>query len=574
MIGVLITALLTLAQIGPLPGFGPFLSQHSCDISPLTATQFYVSSTTGNDNSCGTTPSSAWQTIAKINAHTFLNNTTISFKGGDTFPGGIVLTTSVIASAPTINSYGVGQAIISPGNISDCVKATSVPSVTVTNINCAGGGIATSNFNGIQIENNLLPNGTMIAGPTITNNTVTGFGYNCIHVIALNGADGFGDSGFIGVTVSNNLVHDCDGNDTNGGGAPKAGSACLYMSGGNGNLLDPHVADSIQNVTVSGNTFYNCTGTVGQVHTTGDGLLLFGVTTFSVDHNIIHDTGTLGDLGAGGPVGLLVYFCDSGVVSFNETYDTHTDSFTDGQNMNISGCHDVIAEYNYMHGHSGGGGGGQSYLLIDTDGSRTLNNVDVRFNIIDMTVAAGPALDVSTTNADLTNLRVYNNTFVGTGNMFAGGCDIGGHNFTINVSNNIFAAINFNAVNLTTVGCAGSITMTGNDYFFSGGNPFAVTLNGVAYPNLAAMQAAGFEMVAGNPVGTTLNPNLTGGATPTCGGYVPPCPGPELLTNAAPAGKGNGLNLNAIYGFNVGTQDFYGNVVGNLTLPIGAAGNL
>jgi hypothetical protein len=99
-------------------------------------------------------------------------------------------------------------------------------------------------------------------------------------------------------------------------------------------------------------------------------------------------------------------------------------------------------------------------------------------------------------------------------------------------------------------------------------------INGVGYASLAALQAAGFEKVSGNPVGTNANPNLAGPfPAGNCGGYSPSCPPAYELTSNTPAGKTNGLNLTTIYGFPVGPQDFYGNGVTATTLPIGAAAN-
>jgi hypothetical protein len=141
-------------------------------------------------------------------------------------------------------------------------------------------------------------------------------------------------------------------------------------------------------------------------------------------------------------------------------------------------------------------------------------------------------------------------------------------------ANNIFFSSNCSSnLNITLSSNGGTLNLTGNNYFCSFG--IVWTLNGTAYGSLAAVEAAGFEKVSGNAVGTSANPNLTGTfPAGNCGGYSTSCPTAYKLTSSSiHTGKGNGLNLNSIYGYNVGTQDFYGNPISASTLPIGAAGN-
>jgi hypothetical protein len=69
----------------------------------------YYLSNSGNDSNSGTDPSSAWQTLTKINATTFLPGDQILFRRGDTFYGNIVVNISGTSSTPiTYGSYGSG----------------------------------------------------------------------------------------------------------------------------------------------------------------------------------------------------------------------------------------------------------------------------------------------------------------------------------------------------------------------------------------------------------------------------------------------------------------------------------
>ena len=83
----------------------------------ISATTYYVS-TSGNDANNGTSTSSPWQTITKVNSMSFNPGDQILFNGGQTFTGSISPNSSGNSSSPiTYSSYGTGRAIISDGPI-------------------------------------------------------------------------------------------------------------------------------------------------------------------------------------------------------------------------------------------------------------------------------------------------------------------------------------------------------------------------------------------------------------------------------------------------------------------------
>lgn len=76
----------------------------------------YFVSATGNDGNNGTSTSTPWKTITKVNNTNFAAGDIISFQDGQSFNGNLVLTESGTAAAPiTINSYGTGKAEILAG---------------------------------------------------------------------------------------------------------------------------------------------------------------------------------------------------------------------------------------------------------------------------------------------------------------------------------------------------------------------------------------------------------------------------------------------------------------------------
>jgi hypothetical protein len=74
-------------------------------------TTYYVSSSTGNDANGGTSSGAAWQTIAHVNAQTFLPGDSILFKRGDVWNESLTPPSSGSSGSPiTFDAYGSGAA--------------------------------------------------------------------------------------------------------------------------------------------------------------------------------------------------------------------------------------------------------------------------------------------------------------------------------------------------------------------------------------------------------------------------------------------------------------------------------
>lgn len=83
-------------------------------------TTYYVDPA-GSDSNNGTSSSTPWQTISKINAQTFLPGDQILFKAGGTWSGNLVLYGSGTTAAPiTVNVYGTGnKPVINGGGLAN-----------------------------------------------------------------------------------------------------------------------------------------------------------------------------------------------------------------------------------------------------------------------------------------------------------------------------------------------------------------------------------------------------------------------------------------------------------------------
>src|SRR5579883_825410 len=108
-------------------------------VASTSGATYYVSPS-GSDQNSGTSPSNAWQTVAKVNSVTLQPGDTVLFAGGASFTGRLTLSAAEQGSAAapiTISSYGTGRATLS--NSTDGIFAYNTAGIVVQNINLVGG---------------------------------------------------------------------------------------------------------------------------------------------------------------------------------------------------------------------------------------------------------------------------------------------------------------------------------------------------------------------------------------------------------------------------------------------------
>jgi hypothetical protein len=518
-----------------------------------SATSYYYVANGGSDSANGQTPATAWQTIAHVNAQTFASGTAILFNGGQTFSGGVALTPS---NAPgggvTIGSFGVGQAIISSGNSTACVSATNLAAIKVNNITCTGGGNATSTTAGISIVNSQAGN-TTLDGPTITNNTVSAYGRNGIEVVGSNGTSGFNT-----VNVSNNTVHDTTGHGGTGTACIRVTSAAGY---GTNNVHS--------NVTVAGNTVYNCTGQAGQTNWSGSGIVVSETSSATIANNVAHNFG-INNSHCGGPVGIWTYDSTLITIQYNEAYNGQSNTRSggcDGGGLDFDGgVTNSVMQYNWAHDNLGPG-----YLMDNYQDAQNLSwgNNTVRWNIGQNNGFGELAFGF--TRAATGPAYIYNNTFV---NQVAGSgitVRVTGSTTMIlgTVANNIFAGASGTLID--NVLNTPSLNFIGNDYY-TYGRQINITWNAINYASFSAWQTAtGQEKISGSNVGLTSNPRIyVPGGGFTNAGYVPANLMAYNLQSGSPM-IGAGLNLTTQFSIDPGPTDYYGTSVSASSLPVGAA---
>ncbi|MFO7932664.1 MAG: hypothetical protein R6U78_01175, partial [Bacteroidales bacterium] len=112
-----------------------------CCIFASCSNQYYISPE-GDDSRSGRSPSRAWRSIDRVNAHDFEPGDEILFKGNEVFEGTILLTSEDAGNRNNriiISSYGEGRATIL-GNLEEGLKADSCHFLTVESLEFAGAG--------------------------------------------------------------------------------------------------------------------------------------------------------------------------------------------------------------------------------------------------------------------------------------------------------------------------------------------------------------------------------------------------------------------------------------------------
>lgn len=525
---------------------------------------FYVNASTGNDANTGRSPQTAFKTLAHLSAQVLPANSVVLITGSFASGDALSFTAGTSALGPvSVGSYA-GGAKINSGNSAACVVATNVPSLTIGNLTCVGGGNTTNTTAGIQVINSQSGN-TTLPGPTIAGNNVSGYGLNGVQVLGSSGT-----SGFNGVTIYNNIVHDVTGNylATNGSSCIQVSAPSGYGSG----ITSP----TFLNVFVIGNLVYNCTGTVSASNWVGSGIFVGQTTNATISFNIAHDFGQNSTYNGSGAGGIWTADGTNHTISFNECYNGQAGSGgIDGGCFDLDGgVTNSVIEYNYAHDSTGWG-----YLFDNYPDAANLvhGNNTIRFNVgqnngkLNGGSAGDGELGLIFQRATTGPEYVYNNTFYNqtSGTVISDGASTAAR--TVTIANNILlSSLNSHLLNITT---PTGITMAGNDYY-TYGQAISLTWSGTTYTSFASWQTAtGQEKISGTNVGLTSNPNIYvpgGGFVSGGNGYAPANLMAYNLQSGSPM-IGAGLNLLTQFSINAGPSDFYGVSISATSMPVGAA---
>ena len=523
-----------------------------------SATTYYVS-LSGLDTNNGTTTSTPWQTITKVNAAHFVAGDSVLFQGGQSFTGALIFSystnipTSSATTPITVGSYGTGAAKIlsnTTGSYSTAVTINGVSGIQLQGLTILGdGGTSPTTWIGVYIRNQ---SGKAMSGVTVNNCDISNFagtnGSQSAEVF-VNGYYGAMDT----INITNNSLH-----GANGVGSPDSNGIYGLGSGQN-----------ITNVTYSGNTIYNLGGLTTN---TGGGIVANGVNGGVLQYNIVHDVGG-NSTSCGGPGGVWAYASNNITIQFNEVYNMRPITYTTGCDWVAydldGGVSNSVVQYNYSHNNFGGA----MLAFVATVGGKAWGNNTFRYNISenDALGSGGANQAAITITASPTNpIKIYNNTvYMGlknsTGLSSAMQSNNGGA-VTLPagsiIENNIFHMLpqssfgqTYNQYMYFPYGLSGG-TIKNNLYYGEATNQ-RWRIGGTSYTSLSAFQTAtGYDSLS-----LTSNPGLAnpgGGGTlswtPALQNGPQPAPAAYLLSATSPAINAGTMIADAI-------RDYYGNAV-------------
>jgi len=515
-------------------------------VAAHAATATYYVSPTGSDSNSGLSPSQAWKTIAKVNGSTFPQGSTVSFQGGQTFTGCLVLDSANVPSSAAstpfrVNSYGTGQATVSSdcsGDYSAAVTADNVSGFQLTGLKLVNGSTTAA---GVLLENQ---NGTSATqGLTVSNSDISGFatpagssssfgGEIMILGYAVNGHSGPLDD----VQIRDNQLHGASVTSPDGPGIYGWGSG-----------------ENITHVTVEGNTVYNLGMGAKDV---GAGITGDGWDGAVIQHNVIHDVGA-NVTSCGGASGIETYTSNNVIVRYNEVYNVQpSPAFTagcdwDGIDLD-GGTTNSVVEYNYTHHNAGSG----LLAYTSTVDSKVWGPNTYRYNISendDWAKAQGGLMDV-VPSAPKNALSIYGNTFftnvAQSTKSTASACFNFGYSAGTWGSGSLIADNICHLADRDQYGHPGQfsynpygqtgMTLSHNLYYAASSPTWR--WGGTTYSTFAAWQAAGLETgpVWGDPLLTSPGSGGTCAWTPSSGTGPQPCPPAYTLKSGSPA-AGSGV---------------------------------
>lgn len=318
------------------------------------AAHYYVSPT-GSDSNNGTSTSTPWQTIGKVNSHTFVAGDEVSFQGGQSFSGLIAPSSGGTTANPIVfDSYGAGRASILGTNAGFFVGAFG--GVTIQDLNFPGPGVGTAGLSdGIVL---FQGTGTQVtAAVKILRVDISGW----------KGGIGVGGTtkGYAHITVDEADLH---GNRDYG-----------FVSYGP-TFTGSNYANADITIRRS-NAYSNLGNPLNTTTHTGDGIAVGSTDGALIERSSAHDNGS-NNTASEGPVGLWTYDSNAVTIRRSISYSNRTSGANDGGgfdlDQNVTGAllQDDLAWGNDGSGFlvSGGGAGASSNTI---DGVSSVgNNLD------------------------------------------------------------------------------------------------------------------------------------------------------------------------------------------------------
>lgn len=224
--------------------------------SAAGCTTYYVSSATGSDSNDGCSTTTPWQSLAKVNATTFVAGNQVLFASGGSWTGELQLQGSGASGDPiVVSSYGSGAApIIAGGGAAAAIALVNEQYITIQNLEITNTTTSAAVRAGILAENDTsgILNGIHILNNNI--HDVLGF-WNTSHGqpsndsgISFNLSDSYTTNGWNDVDIDGNTLTKVDA------GGIYIGS----VAGTNHNIVTSNVLIQNNTITNSGGNDVVC----------------------------------------------------------------------------------------------------------------------------------------------------------------------------------------------------------------------------------------------------------------------------------------------------------------------------
>ncbi|WP_375419407.1 right-handed parallel beta-helix repeat-containing protein [uncultured Hymenobacter sp.] len=501
------------------------------------AATYYVSST-GNDARAGTTPATAWRSVARASAQPYGPGDRLLFEGGQTFGGSLWLPGSsrgTPAAPIVISSYGTGAATIASGS-SYGFYGYNTAGIELRRLRFVGAGRLSNVSEGVFFYLDAAQ--TTLRHLRLDSLDVSGYRGAGICIGSSNGTSGYAD-----VRITNSQAH------ANG----EAGISSWADE------LAAHHDWYVGNCRVYDNAGR---ADVTNIHT-GNGIVLGGIDGALVERCLAYNNGWLSAWPYGGPVGIWGYMCNNLVIQNCESHHNRSGTSADGGGFDLDGgCTNSVLQYNYSHDNQGAG-----YLLAQYPDAPPMHDLTVRYNVSENDARRHNygAIHVWSTGASggIQRAAIHNNTV-----LLSPPAD-GSRPKAVNVSSGGFSNLSLrNNVLLTSGGLpvldtytAAGLRLEGNCYWSSGA-PLALDWAGTRYANLTAWRAAtGQERLAdGRTTGLAADPQLRPATSPQQTSRLDAEPSSTPAYGPLPASplRGAGLNLLTEFRLSPGPRDLQG----------------
>lgn len=497
----------------------------------ISAATYFVSSQ-GNDGQAGTSVSTAWQTINRVNTAMLQPGDRVLFEGGYTFSGSIYLGSSSAGtpSQPIVmSSYGSKPATIVSGT-SFGFYAENAAGIELRRLNFVGNGRLTNENSGVIFYTESPA--THLQYVRLDSLDVSGYYYSGISVGSWKG-----NSGYSNVRITNCQSHANGETGLTSYAEDLAAHHNWYI--GNCKAYDNA---GLANVTTTN---------------TGSGIIASGIDSVLVENCEAYHNGWLNANPNGGPVGIWGYCCNNLIIQKSESHHNSSGTSHDGGGFDLDGgCTNSILQYNYSHDN-----GGPGYLLAQYPDAPPMHDLTIRYNVSENDAQRDNqgAVHIWSTgsNGGIQRVVIHNNTVLlhppADGSQpkaiviaSAGFNDLAFRNNVLQTTGNLPV--------LTTV-CTTGLRFEGNCYW-STTQQLMLDWNGTTYTDLASWRAAtGQEQLAdGRATGLDVDPEL-------------PSANPTLLPTPDSPVHGTGLNLQAEFNMSPGPQDFIGNPTPRMPEP-------